>query len=97
MQLVPSYSRIIVKVTPRETTTAGGIHIPDSASEDDVAKGTITAVCEVYMTHSGPVQHGFKVGQLVFFTDKNTIPINIEGEDYTVVHIDNVEAVVTSD
>ncbi len=98
MKLVPSYSRLIVKPAPKVEKSAGGIYLPETVEDEDIAQGTIAAVCEHYLGPSGPIKHSFQEGQLVFYQrDKQTVPVNIEGESYDIVHIDSVEAVVISE
>ena len=97
MKVVASYSRIIVKPSPKSDTTEGGLYIPESAQKSDIGKGVIVSVSDFYMAPNGPIKHDFKVDQLVFYKDYSSTPVSINGEDYEVVHIDDVEAVIVED
>ncbi len=93
MNLRPLHDRVIVKRQPEETTSAGGIVIPDSATEKPI-KGEVVAVGNGKLLDSGDVRGlDVKVGDTVLFGKYSGTEVKVDGEDYLVMREDDIMAV----
>ncbi|MFZ2681583.1 MAG: co-chaperone GroES [Patescibacteria group bacterium] len=100
MQLKPLGNHIILAVAPKETTTALGIIIPDTADKERPERGTVVAVGPGKVLDNGTRQPiDVQAGDEVVF--KKYAPDEIElknpaGESvkYLIVNADEVMAVV---
>ncbi|MEM9384775.1 MAG: co-chaperone GroES [Pseudomonadota bacterium] len=93
MNLRPLHDRVIVKRQPEETTSAGGIVIPDSAAEKPI-KGEVIAVGNGKQLDSGDVRAiDVKVGDTVLFGKYSGTEVKVDGEDYLVMREDDIMAV----
>ena len=90
MKLQPLADRVLVKRLEEETTTKGGIIIPDSAKEKP-AEGEIVAVGPGKANDDGsrtPLE--LKVGDRVLFGKYSGTEVKIEGEEYLIMREDDV-------
>ena len=102
MQLKPLGNHLILKPADKETKTASGIIIPDTAEKDRPERGTVIAVGPGKMLENGSRQTiEVKVGDEVVF--KKYSPDEIELKDangevqkYLVVSADEVMAIIVS-
>ncbi len=77
-----------------ETTTAGGIIIPDSAKEKP-AEGEIVAVGVGRLNDKGErVALEVKVGDAVLFSKYGGTDVKIDGEEYLIMREDDILGVV---
>ncbi len=66
-RVLPLLSRVLIRPDPPETTTAGGLIIPDVA-QDKVQRGTVLAVGPGWQTRQGTtVAPGVRPGQRVLY------------------------------
>lgn len=94
MKIRPLNDRIMVKRLEEETTTKGGIIIPDSAKEKP-AEGKVIAVGPGKVNDKGdrtPLQ--VKAGDRVLFSKYGGTEVKIEGEDFLIMREDDVLGVV---
>jgi len=94
MNIRPLNDRILVKRIEEETTSKGGIIIPDSAKEKP-AEGKIAAVGKGRTNDKGdlvPMQ--VKVGDRVLFSKYGGTDIKLEGEDYLIMREDDILGVL---
>jgi len=94
MQVVPLNDKILVERLEAETTTAGGIVLPDTAKEKP-RQGKVLSLGEGKRLDNGqrsPFQ--VKVGDRVLFTSYAGHEIRLEGKDYLVMTEDDILAVV---
>ena len=94
MKIRPLQDRILVKRLEEETTTKGGIIIPDTAKEKP-AEGTVVAVGNGKMSDDGnliPLE--LKEGDRVLFSKYGGTEVKIEGEEYLIMTQDDVLGVV---
>ena len=85
MKLRPLQDRVVVKRQDEETTSAGGIVLPGSATEKP-QQGEVVAVGPGKKTEDGkttPVD--LKVGDHVVFGQYGGNEIKIDGEDYLIL------------
>ena len=96
MNIRPLHDRVIVRRMEEERTSAGGIVIPDSATEKPV-QGEIVAVGKGKIMENGEVRPlDVKVGDKVLFTKYGGTDIKIEGEDLLVMREDDITGVITN-
>jgi chaperonin GroES len=94
MKLRPLQDRILVKRVEEETTTKGGIIIPDSAKEKP-AEGRIVAVGNGKLGDDGKrIPLELKEGDLVLFGKYSGTEVKIEGEEYMIMREDDILGVV---
>ncbi len=96
MNIRPLHDRVIVRRMEEETTTAGGIVIPDNAAEKP-ARGEILAAGNGKITDSGDVRElAVKVGDKVLFGKYAGTEIKVDGEELLVMREDDIVAVIES-
>ncbi len=94
MKIRPLNDRILVKRIESETTTSGGIIIPDSAKEKP-AEGKIIAVGAGKLNDKGErVALEVKVGDAVLFSKYGGTDVKIDGEEYLIMREDDILGVV---
>ena len=92
--LTPIYDRIVVKRHPEERTTAGGLVIPDGATEKS-SQGTVIAVGQGKRLDNGNFAIPLiKEGQSVVFGKYAGTEVKHKGQDYLVMREDDVMAVI---
>jgi chaperonin GroES len=94
MNIRPLHDRVIIKRMEEERTTAGGIVIPDSATEKP-SKGEVMAVGSGKVLDNGEVRAlELKVGDQVLFGQYAGTTVKYEGEEYLVMREEDVIAVL---
>lgn len=94
MAIRPLYDRVLVKRKEEETTSAGGIIIPDSATEKP-AQGEVVAVGEGKLLDNGDVRTlSVKVGDVVLFGKYSGTEVKVDGEELLICREDDIQAVV---
>lgn len=94
MSIRPLHDRIIVKRMEEERMSAGGIVIPDSATEKP-SKGEVVAVGNGQHLENGQVRAlDVKVGDTVLFGKYSGTEVKVDGEDLLVMKEDDVMAVI---
>jgi chaperonin GroES len=86
--------RILVQRVEEETTTKGGIIIPDTAKEKP-AEGKVKAVGNGKVGDDGKrIALEIKVGDRVLFGKYSGTEVKIEGEEYLIMREDDVLGVI---
>ena len=94
MTIKPLHDRVVIKRMEEEKLSAGGIVIPDSATEKPV-KGEVLAVGEGKPLDNGSVRAPkVKVGDKVLFGKYAGTEIKHEGVDILVVKEDDILAIL---
>lgn len=94
MNLRPLHDRVIIKRLEAETKSAGGIVIPDSATEKPI-KGEVIAVGKGKHLENGEVRPlDLKVGDKVLFGKYSGTEVKVEGEELLVMREEDVMAVL---
>ncbi len=94
MNIRPLHDRVVIKRMEEETTSAGGIVIPDTATEKP-ARGTILAVGNGKITDNGEVRPlDVKVGDEVLFGKYSGTELTVDGEDVIVMREDDIMGVI---
>jgi chaperonin GroES len=91
----PLRDRILVERQEEERTSAGGIVIPDSATEKPI-QGTVVAVGTGTVLDNGDVRPvDVKVGDNVLFGKYSGTEVKVEGEELLVLREDDVIGVIS--
>jgi chaperonin GroES len=95
MDIRPLHDRIVVKrIEQQESTTAGGLFIPDSAKEKP-QEGQVVAVGNGKKTEDGKViPLDVKAGDRILFGKYSGSDIKLDGEEYLIMREDEVLAVL---
>ena len=93
MNIRPLHDRVVVKRMEEERTSAGGIVIPDSATEKPV-RGEILSVGKGKIAENGDVRPlDVKVGDQVLFGKYSGTEIKLDGEEVLVMREDDIMGV----
>jgi chaperonin GroES len=94
MSIRPLHDRVVVKRMEEERQSAGGIIIPDSATEKP-SMGKITAVGNGKLNDKGVAMPlDVKVGDTVLFGKFSGTEIKLDGEELLVMREDDIMAVI---
>lgn len=94
MSIRPLQDRVLIKRLEEETTTKGGIIIPDSAKETP-AEGEVIAVGAGRKDDNGKlVPMDVKVGDKVIFSKYGGAEVKIDGIDHLVMREDEIVGVI---
>lgn len=97
MNITPLHDRIVVEAAAKESKSAGGIILPDSAQEKPLM-GTVLAVGPGKTLDSGVVAKiEILKGDTVLYGKYAGTEIKVEGKDYVILRSDDVLGVVISD
>lgn len=92
MQLKPLDDRVVVEPLEAETTTAGGIVLPDSAKEKP-QRGKVRAVGPGRLLESGSRSSvSLAVGDEVLFSKYGGTDIEVEGKDVKILRESDILA-----
>jgi chaperonin GroES len=86
MKLKPLADRVVIKPSPAEEKTKGGIILPDTAKEKPV-------VGEVVAVGPGKVSE-VKVGDKVLYGKYSGTEVTVEGEEYLIMREADIFAIV---
>jgi chaperonin GroES len=90
----PLHDRVIIRRMEEERMSAGGIVIPDSATEKPI-KGEVIAVGNGKILDSGEVRAlDLKAGDKVLFGKYSGTEVKVEGEELLVMKEDEIMAVI---
>lgn len=94
MKLRPLQDRILVQRVEEETTTKGGIIIPDTAKEKP-AEGKVIAVGNGKLGDDGKrIPLETKAGDRILFGKYSGTEVKIEGEEYLIMREDDILGVI---
>jgi chaperonin GroES len=94
MKIRPLHDRVAVRRTEEERTTAGGIVIPDSATEKPV-QGEVVAVGMGSILANGEVRPlDVKIGDKVLFGKYSGTEVKVGSESLVVMRQDDIMAVI---
>ena len=94
MNIRPLHDRVILKRMEEETTSSGGIVIPDSAAEKP-QRGEIVAAGTGKRLDSGEISPlEVKVGDTVLFGKYSGTEVKLDGEDLLVMREEDIMGVV---
>ena len=94
MKIRPLHDRVVIKRTEEDSTSAGGIVIPDSATEKP-SKGEVIAVGNGKILDNGDVRMlDLKVGDKVLFGKYSGTEVKVDEEDLLVMREDDIMAII---
>ncbi len=94
MKLRPLQDRILVQRVEEETTTKGGIIIPDTAKEKP-AEGKVTAVGNGKVGDDGKrIALEVKKGDRILFGKYSGTEVKISGEEYLIMREEDVLGII---
>jgi chaperonin GroES len=94
MSIKPLYDRVVIKRMEEEKVSAGGIVIPDSATEKPL-KGEVVAVGEGKALDNGTLRAPkVKAGDKVLFGKYAGTEVKLNGVDLLVVKEDDIFAIL---
>jgi chaperonin GroES len=94
MQLKPLHDRVVVRRAEEEQVTSGGIIIPGSATEKP-SRGEVIAVGNGTRDNSGELQSlDVIVGNVVLFNKNAGTEVNVDNEDFVIMHEEEIVAVI---
>ncbi|VAW52379.1 Heat shock protein 60 family co-chaperone GroES [hydrothermal vent metagenome] len=96
MKIRPLHDRVVVKRMEEERTSAGGIVIPDSATEKP-SEGKVMAVGKGKVNESGEVlAMDVKVGDKILFGTYSGSAVKIEGEEFLIMREEDILGVIAA-
>lgn len=96
MNIRPLHDRVIVRRKEEERTTAGGIVIPDSATEKPI-QGEVVAVGKGKILDNGEIRPmDVQVGDTVLFGKYSGTEVKVSGEELLVMREEDIMGVVES-
>jgi chaperonin GroES len=94
MKIRPLHDRVVIRRMEEERTSAGGIVIPDSATEKPI-QGEVIAMGNGKILDSGEVRPlDVKAGDRVLFGKYSGTEVKIEGEDLLVMREEDIMGVI---
>ena len=94
MNIRPLHDRVVVKRMEEERTSAGGIVIPDSATEKP-SRGEIIAVGNGKIAENGDVRAlDVKVGDIVLFGKFAGTEVKVDGDEVLIMREDDIMGVI---
>ena len=94
MQLKPLHDRVVVRRAEEEQVTSGGIIIPGTASEKP-SRGEVIAVGNGPRDSNGELQAlDVTVGNVVLFNKHAGTEVNVDNEDFVIMHEEEIVAVI---
>lgn len=94
MKIRPLHDRVVIRRMEEEKTSAGGIVIPDSATEKPVRGEVIAAGNGKTLENGDKRPLDVKVGDQVLFGKYTGTEIKVEGETLLVMREDDIVAVI---
>ena len=94
MKLRPLHDRVIIRRMEEETKSAGGIFIPDTATEKPI-RGEVLAIGKGKILETGDIRPlDLKVGDKVLFSKYGGTEVKVEGDELLVMREEDVMAVL---
>jgi chaperonin GroES len=96
MKIRPLHDRVVIRRLEEERTTAGGIVIPDTATEKPI-QGEVIAVGNGKILDNGENRSlDVKVGDRVLFGKYSGTEVKLDGKELLVMREDDIMGVVES-
>lgn len=95
MSIKPLYDRVLIKRKAEETTSSGGIIIPDSATEKP-SQGEVIAVGEGKLLENGQLRPlAVKAGDTVLFGKYSGTEVKVDGDELLILREDDIQALIS--
>ncbi len=94
MKIRPLHDRVVIRRMEEERKSAGGIVIPDSATEKPI-RGEVVAIGKGKILENGDVRGlDVKVGDRVLFGKYSGTEVKVDGADLLVMREDDIMAII---
>ena len=94
MNIRPLHDRVVVRRMEEERTSAGGIVIPDSATEKPI-QGEVLAIGKGKILDDGDIRPlDLKIGDRVLFGKYSGTEVKVSGEEVVVMREDDIMGVI---
>lgn len=94
MSIRPLHDRVLIRRMEQETTSAGGIVLPDSAAEKP-SRGEVVAVGNGKIMENGEVRPlDVKAGDKVLFGKYSGSEVKVDDEELIVMREDEIMAII---
>ena len=94
MKIRPLHDRVVVRRMEEETKTAGGIVLPDSATEKP-SRGEVLAVGPGKTLDNGDVRAvGVKVGDKVLISKYGGTEVKVDGQEVLIINESDILGIV---
>jgi len=94
MNIRPLHDRVVIRRLEEERTSAGGIVIPDTATEKP-SRGEVVAIGAGKMLDNGEtIPLAVKPGEQILFGKYAGTEVKISGEEYVVMREDDIMGVI---
>ncbi len=94
MNIKPLHDRVVIKRLEEERTSAGGIVIPDSATEKPI-RGEVVAIGPGKMLDNGNViPLAVKSGETVLFGKYSGTEVKMNGNEFVVMREDDIMGII---
>jgi len=94
MKMKPLADRVVIKPSPAEEKTKGGIILPDTAKEKPVV-GEVVAVGPGKIADDGKkIPMEIKVGDKVLYGKYSGTEVTVEGEEYLIMREADIFAIM---
>jgi chaperonin GroES len=94
MNIRPLHDRVILKRMEEETTSPGGIVIPDSAAEKPVRGEIVAAGNGKRLDNGDVIPLDVKVGDTVLFGKYSGTEVKVNGQDLLVMREEDIMGVI---
>lgn len=94
MKIRPLHDRVVVRRLEEERTTAGGIVIPDSATEKPMRGEIIAVGAGKFLDNGDKRSLDVKVGDIVLFGKYSGTEVKIDGKELVVMREDDIMGVI---
>jgi chaperonin GroES len=94
MNIRPLHDRVILKRMEEESTSPGGIVIPDSAAEKPIRGEVIAAGTGKRLESGEIIPLDVKVGDTVLFGKYSGTEVKVNGDDLLVMREDDIMGVI---
>ncbi len=93
LNLQPTAGHVVIEPQEKQTKTASGIYLPDSADEKP-QMGTVLAIGADEVTDNGTKKAPAKVGDTVIYKKWGGNEVKVEGKEYLFAKFDDILAIV---
>lgn len=94
MNIRPLGDRVVIRRLEEERTTAGGIVIPDSATEKPMRGEVIAIGLGKRLENGENLALDVKVGEVVLFGKYSGTEVKVDGEELVVMREDDIMGVI---
>lgn len=95
LKIRPLHDRVVIERIEEERTSAGGIVIPDTASNEKPTRGKVVAIGKGSISKDDKIRPlDVKVGDKVLFGKYTGTEVKIDNKEYVVMREEDILAVI---